>query len=293
MYEIFTDTAANLDCSLLEELEVELIPFSFYYNGEEHRVTSLEQFDGHAYYDMIRAGTDVTTSLVEPQRYIDGFTPLLREGRDILFVGMSSGISGSYASAEVAAATLREEFPERKIQLVDTLSASLGEGLQVLKAVEYRAEGVDIDTAADCLLEGRHNMCQVFTVDNLKYLKKGGRISNLKAAVGTVLQIKPLLKGDPEGKIVCFAQVRGRKKSIELMAEQYDRYVEHAECETIGIAHGDCPEDAEALIALLNRNHPPKNIINACYEPMTGAHVGPGALALFFYGKKEFRQATK
>lgn len=293
MYEIFTDTAANLDCSLLEELGVELIPFSFYYNGEEHRVTSLEQFDGHAYYDMIRAGTDVTTSLVEPQRYIDGFTPLLREGRDILFVGMSSGISGSYASAEVAAATLREEFPERKIRLVDTLSASLGEGLQVLKAVEYRAEGVDIDTAADCLLEGRHNMCQVFTVDNLKYLKKGGRISNLKAAVGTVLQIKPLLKGDPEGKIVCFAQVRGRKKSIELMAEQYDRYAEHAECETIGIAHGDCPEDAEALIALLNRNHPPKNIINACYEPMTGAHVGPGALALFFYGKKEFRQATK
>ena len=176
---------------------------------------------------------------------------------------------------------------------MDTLSASLAEGLQVLKAVEYRAEGVDIDTAADRLLEGRHNMCQVFTVDNLKYLKKGGRISNLKAAVGTVLQIKPLLKGDPEGKIVCFAQVRGRKKSIELMAEQYDRYVEHAECETIGIAHGDCPEDAEALIALLNRNHPPKNIINACYEPMTGAHVGPGALALFFYGKKEFRQATK
>ena len=136
-------------------------------------------------------------------------------------------------------------------------------------------------------------MCQVFTVDNLKYLKKGGRISNLKAAVGTVLQIKPLLKGDPEGKIVCFAQVRGRKKSIELMAEQYDRYVEHAEYETIGVAHGDYPEDAEALIELLNRNHPPKNIINACYEPMTGAHVGPGALALFFYGKKEFRPAVK
>lgn len=123
-------------------------------------MTSLEQFDGHAYYDMIRAGTDVTTSLVEPQRYIDGFTPLLREGRDILFVGMSSGISGSYASAEVAAATLREEFPERKIRLVDTLSASLAEGLQVLKAVEYRAEGIDIDTAADRLLEGRHNMCR-------------------------------------------------------------------------------------------------------------------------------------
>ena len=293
MYEIFTDTAANLDCLLLEELGVGLIPFSFYYNGEEHRVTSLQEFDGHAYYDMMRAGTDVTTSLVQPQRYIDGFTPLLAEGRDILFVGMSGGISGSYTSACIAAVTLGEQFPERKIRLVDTLSASLGEGLQVLKAVEYRAEGVDIDTAADRLLESRHAMCQVFTVDNLKYLKKGGRISNLKAAVGTVLQIKPLLKGDTEGKIVCFGQVRGRRKSIEMIAEQYARYVEQAGKQTIGIAHADCSEDAEALIELLNRNHPPKNILTACYEPMTGAHVGPGALALFFYGRREFRSDVK
>jgi len=163
----------------------------------------------------------------------------------------------------------------------------------VRKAVESRAEGVDIDTAADRLLESRHAMCQVFTVDNLKYLKKGGRISNLKAAVGTVLQIKPLLKGDTEGKIVCFGQVRGRRKSIEMIAEQYDRYVEQAGEQTIGIAHADCPEDAEALIELLNRNHPPKNIITACYEPMTGAHVGPGALALFFCGKREFRSDVK
>lgn len=293
MYEIFTDTAANLDAELLAGLDVRLIPFSFYCNGEERRVTSLQSFDGHAYYDMMRAGAEVTTSLVEPQRYIDGFTPVLEAGRDILFVGMSGGISGSYTSAEAAAATLREQFPERKIRTVDTLSASLGEGLQVIKAVEYRAEGADLDTAADRLLESRHNMCQVFTVDNLKYLKRGGRISNLKAAVGTVLQIKPLLKGDPEGKIVCFGQVRGRRRSIEMIAEQYDRYAEDTDRETIGIAHADCPEDAEALIRLLNRNRPPKNIINVCYEPMTGAHVGPGALALFFYGKKEFRAAEK
>ena len=293
MYEIFTDTAANIDAELLAGLDVRLIPFSFYCNGEERRVTSLQSFDGHAYYDMMRAGAEVTTSLVEPQRYIDGFTPVLEAGRDILFVGMSGGISGSYTSAEAAAATLREEFPERKIRTVDTLSASLGEGLQVMKAVEYRAEGADLDTAADRLLESRHNMCQVFTVDNLKYLKRGGRISNLKAAVGTVLQIKPLLKGDPEGKIVCFGQVRGRRRSIEMIAEQYDRYAEDTDRETVGIAHADCPEDAEALIRLLNRNKPPKNIINVCYEPMTGAHVGPGALALFFYGKKEFRAAEK
>ena len=293
MYEIFTDTAANLDCSLLEELGVGLIPFSFYYNGEEHRVTSLQEFDGHAYYDMMRAGTDVTTSLVQPQRYIDGFTPLLAEGRDILFVGMSGGISGSYTSACIAAVTLGEQFPERKIRLVDTLSASLGEGLQVLKAAEYRTAGIDLDTAADRLLEERHRMCQVFTVEDLRYLRRSGRISNLKAAVGTVLQIKPMLKGDPQGQIVCFAQVRGRKKSIEVLAEQYDRYIEDAENETVAIVHADCPREAEELARLLQRNHPPRKILTACYEPMTGSHVGPGALALFFYGKASFRPAQK
>lgn len=293
MYEIFTDTAANLDCSLLEELGVGLIPFSFYYNGEEHRVTSLQEFDGHAYYDMMRAGTDVTTSLVQPQRYIDGFTPLLAEGRDILFVGMSGGISGSYTSACIAAVTLGEQFPERKIRLVDTLSASLGEGLQVLKAAEYRAAGIDLDTAADRLLEERHRMCQVFTVEDLRYLRRSGRISNLKAAVGTVLQIKPMLKGDPQGQIVCFAQVRGRKKSIEVLAEQYDRYIEDAENETAAIVHADCLQEAEELARLLQRNHPPRKILTACYEPMTGSHVGPGALALFFYGKASFRPAQK
>ena len=289
MYEIFTDTAANLDCSLLEELGVGLIPFSFYYNGEEHRVTSLQEFDGHAYYDMMRAGTDVTTSLVQPQRYIDGFTPLLAEGRDILFVGMSGGISGSYTSACIAAASLGEQFPERKIRLVDTLSASLGEGLQVLKAVEYRAEGVDIDTAADRLLESRHAMCQVFTVDNLKYLKKGGRISNLKAAVGTVLQIKPLLKGDPEGKIVCFAKVRGRQRAIEEMAKRYKELVVSPETQTVCISHADCEADAQILASMLRRSKPPKDILIVDYEPVTGSHVGPGALALFFVSDDNVR----
>ena len=136
-------------------------------------------------------------------------------------------------------------------------------------------------------------MCQVFTVEDLRYLRRSGRISNLKAAVGTVLQIKPMLKGDPQGQIVCFAQVRGRKKSIEVLAEQYDRYIEDAENETVAIVHADCPQEAEELARLLQRNHPPGKILTACYEPMTGSHVGPGALALFFYGKASFRPAQK
>ena len=293
MYEIITDTSANLDAALLRQQGIGVIPFSFYIDGQETRCTDTEQFDAKAFYDGLRRGTPVTTSQLTPQRYLDCFAPLLAAGRDILFVGMSSGISGSYASARMAAAQLQEEFPQRKLRLVDTLSASLGEGLQVLKAAEYRTAGIDLDTAADRLLEERHRMCQVFTVEDLRYLRRSGRISNLKAAVGTVLQIKPMLKGDPQGQIVCFAQVRGRKKSIEVLAEQYDRYIEDAENEPAAIVHADCPQEAEELARLLQRNHPPRKILTACYEPMTGSHVGPGALALFFYGKASFRPAQK
>ena len=293
MYEIITDTSANLDAALLRQQGIGVIPFSFYIDGQETRCTDTEQFDTKAFYDGMRRGTPVTTSQLTPQRYLDCFAPLLAAGRDILFVGMSSGVSGSYASARMAAAQLQEEFPQRKLRLVDTLSASLGEGLQVLKAAEYRTAGIDLDTAADRLLEERHRMCQVFTVEDLRYLRRSGRISNLKAAVGTVLQIKPMLKGDPQGQIVCFAQVRGRKKSIEVLAEQYDRYIEDAENETVAIVHADCPQEAEELARLLQRNHPPRKILTACYEPMTGSHVGPGALALFFYGKASFRPAQK
>lgn len=293
MYEIITDTSANLDAALLRQQGIGVIPFSFYIDGQETRCTDTEQFDAKAFYNGMRRGTPVTTSQLTPQRYLDCFAPLLAAGRDILFVGMSSGISGSYASAQMAAAQLQEEFPQRKLRLVDTLSASLGEGLQVLKAAEYRAAGIDLDTAADRLLEERHRMCQVFTVEDLRYLRRSGRISNLKAAVGTVLQIKPMLKGDPQGQIVCFAQVRGRKKSIEVLAEQYDRYIEDAENETAAIVHADCLQEAEELAQLLQRNHPPRKILTACYEPMTGSHVGPGALALFFYGKASFRPAQK
>ena len=293
MYRILTDTSANLNCSLLEQNGVAEIPFSFYVNEEEHRCLDVEGFDSRAFYDAMRQGAKVQTSQVPPLLYEQTMRPILEKGQDVLFIGMSSGISGSFQSAWTASRQLQSEFPERKIRLVDTLGASLGEGLLVLQAARWQQEGVTLEESAARLEALRGRMCQVFTVDNLKYLKKGGRISNLKAAVGTVLQIKPLLKGDTEGKIVCFGQVRGRRKSIEMIAEQYDRYVEQAGKQTIGIAHADCSEDAEALIELLNRNHPPKNILTACYEPMTGAHVGPGALALFFCGKQEFRSDVK
>ena len=214
MFRIFTDTSSNLDSELLKRKNVSVVPFSYYVNGEEHTCLDTHAFNGSGYYDAIRNGVRVTTSQVPPQRYIDAMTPVLAGGEDILFVGMSSGISGAYSAAEMAAGRLLEQFPERKIRLVDTLSASLAEGIVVLHAIELREEGKSLDETADELMELRHSVCQIFTVEDLRYLRMGGRLSNIAALVGTVLQIKPLLKGDPEGKIVCFAKPRGRKRSI-------------------------------------------------------------------------------
>ena len=197
---------------------------------------------------------------------------------------MSSGISGSFHCAELA-----PEFPDRKIRLVDTLGASLGEGLLVLKAVKDKLMGASLDDIYKKLLDLRHRLCNIFTVDDLKYLRRGGRLSNLGFIVGTLLQIKPLLKGNEEGKIVAFAKLRGRKKALEELARRYDEYVVDAQEQIIGIAHADCPEDAEYLAAMLRRNHPPKEILTVGYEPVTGSHVGPGTLALFFEAREGCR----
>ena len=285
MFTIVTDTSANLDSEWLRSHQVAVVAFCYHMDGQEFACTDTRAFDSHAYYDAIRGGKRVTTSQVTPQQYMDCMVPILEGGSDILFVGMSSGISGSYASAEAAAQQLQEQFPERKIRLVDTFGASLGEGLFVIKAAEMRDNGSALDDVADTLLGLRTSMCQVFTVEDLKHLRSTGRLSNVKALVGSLLKIMPLLKGDDEGKIVSFALLRGRKRAIQAMAERYNALVEQPETQTIGIAHADCPDDLQLLIRLLNEKRPPKDILTVDYEPVTGAHVGPGALALFFFGK--------
>ncbi len=289
MFSVVTDTSANLDCELAKERNIHVVPFHYYVDGEDMTCTDTRSFDGKSFYDAMRAGAKVTTSQITPQSYVDTLTPLLRNGEDILFVGMSSGISGSYSSAQTAAAQLRMEFPDRQIHLVDTLGASLGEGLLAVKAADCRDAGVSAADTAAMLDQMRTGMCQVFTVEDLKYLRRTGRLSNVKAFVGSVLNIKPLLKGDREGKIVSFASVRGRRRSIQAMAERYNSMVKDAARQIIGIAHADCLEDVKYLISLLKEKNPPKAIMTVMYEPVTGSHVGPGALALFFVGDEKFR----
>ena len=285
-YTIMTDTSANLPEEYLRKHDIRCIAYSFLIDGED---PSWTVFDGKSFYDDMRRGRIVTTSQIPPQRYYDFFRPELEAGHDVLFVSMSSGISGSFQSASLAAEELRSEFPERRLRLVDALGASLGEGLLVMYAVRYRELGMNADNTADRLDDRRFGVCQVFTVDDLRYLKRGGRLSNLAAAVGTVLQIKPLLKGDNDGKIVCFEKVRGRKRAVEAMAEKFAEYAAKYTPLTVGIAHADCESDADYLISMLRAQRDDLEIVTVCYEPVTGSHVGPGTLALFFEGSREFR----
>ena len=288
-YKIFTDTSSNLPTPMLRELGIEVIPFTYHVDGEAQNCLDTTAFDGDAYYASLRSGVRVTTSQIAPQTYMEAFTPVLEGGEDVIYVSMSSGISGSCNSARIAAGELKELYPTRTVRVVDTLAASLGEGIVVLRAAELRDAGTELARAAEELDILSRRVCQIFTVDDLMHLRRGGRLSNISAVVGTVLQIKPLRMGNEEGKIISIAKIRGRKHSVEALAGKYDALVEAPETQTVGIAHAGCREDADYLVSLLNRNKPPKDILVVDYEPMTGAHVGPGALALFFVGRDDVR----
>lgn len=288
-FTIMTDTSSNLPTPILMEHGVGVIPFTYSIGERQYACLDTEAFDGPSFYNDMRGGTRVSTSQICPQRFVDAMEPHLENGEDILFVSMSSGISGSFRSAESAAAQLRERYPERVIRTVDTLGASLGEGIPVLRAIACRERGMSLDATAELLLDRRDRMVQVFVVDDLMYLKKTGRLSGTAAVFGTMLQIKPLLKANERGQIINYAKARGRRKSIEALADKYAALVYNAGAQTVGIAHADCPDDAAYLAELLRRRHPPREIMTVCYEPVTGSHVGPSTLALFFEGARGAR----
>lgn len=290
-FAILTDSASNLTAKQLRDNNITAIPFPYFLKGKEYGCEMLETFDDMAFYAALNNGEKVTTSQINPQKYIDYMRPILESGKDILFIGLSSGISGAFSSAVIAKEQLNDEFPERRIELVDSLGASLGEGLIALKAAEYRAKSKTIDETAEEIRIHIEKMYQVFTVDDLMFLKRTGRLSNLSAAVGTVLGIKPILKGNEEGKIVAFGKVRGRAKVISALAEKYNALVKDPKTQTVGISYCDCREDAKVLADLINKTNPPKKLLIVKHEPATGSHLGPGALALYFEGEKGVRKA--
>ena len=289
MFEIMTDTSCNLPTPLLRRMKVGVIPFTYLMDGEVHACTDTETFDGKAFFDKIREGDIVQTSQITPEHYREYFEPVLAAGKDLLFIGMSSGISASCSSAELMARELREQYPERKICVVDSLSASLAEGMVVLRAHQCMAKGMDVEKTAAELLDYRMRICQVFTVGDLRHLQRTGRLSAARAIIGTLLHICPILIGDKEGKIVLANNVRGRRNAVKALADRVGKLVADKLNGPVCIAHADCEEDAKFLAQCLEKIKAVKEVLIVMYEPVTGSHVGPGTLALFYEGAPNAR----
>lgn len=286
-FTIFVDGSSNLPGRLLRELGIKILPCTYSMDGVPSTYDgSLDSFDAHGYYEMLRQGGRVQTSLLNTQLFLDSFRPVLERGEDAVYFSMSSGISGTCQAARMAAQELLEEFPERTVRVVDSLGSGFGTGLMACKAADLRAAGKTAAQTADIMDADAQNTLQFFTVDDLNFLKRTGRVSGATAMIGTVLNIKPVLWGDPTGHITARSKHRGRKKAMASIVEEYRSRVEDAENQRVAISHGDCPEDAQALADMICAVAKPKELIIAPHEPFTGAHVGPGMLALFFHGKK-------
>ena len=284
-YTLFVDSGSNLPARKLQELSIRVVPFHYELDGNLIRCPDYpDGFDGHSYYERLRAGAVVKTSLINSADFYDAFRPEVAAGSDVMYVGLSSGISGTVQSATLAAEQLMEEFPSRRVRVVDSMGAGLGTGLLACKAADYRDEGLDIDQAVIKLNYDRENLCEYFTVDDLMFLKRTGRVSGVTAVIGSMLQIKPMLRGDESGKIVVCGKIRGRKRAISELAEIYAKKAVNAAAQRVAISHGDCLEEAQKLADKIREIASPRELILSMHEPLTGAHVGPGMLALFFFG---------
>ena len=283
-FAISTDSGSNMPIDLIRENSLIVIPLTYRYDDEDHSTIDLSEFDGESYYEMIK-NKEVTTSTVNIQQFIDAWEPYLKEGKDILHISMSSGISSTYQTSRMASEILYEDYPERKIITVDTYAASLGEAMIVLEACKLMDEGLTVDEVADKIEKKKTSLRQVFTVDDLMFLKKGGRLSAASAMIGTILSIKPILIGNEIGQIVVKGKERGRKAALKSLLDEYVKYVANPVKDVIGIAHSACKEDVEWLKNEILKVNPMQKIITEIYEPVTGSHVGPKALALFFFKK--------
>ena len=284
-FVVFADGTANLPASCQEG--VTMLPCSYFVEGvEQEYLGDVDNFDGHAYYQQLASGCKITTSLLNTGLFLSHFRPVLEQGQDLVYVAMASGISGTYQAAVNAKQELGEEYPDRYIHIVDSHGCGFGSGLLAIRAAELSKLGTPVRQAGAMLDADVPHMCQYFTVDDLNFLKRSGRVSGATAMIGTVLNIKPILYGDATGHIVSCGKVRGRKKAIDAIVEKYAQKQVDAEHRIVAISHGDCPEEAELLAEKIRAVANPGKLIIVPHEPFSGAHVGPGMLALFFYGSE-------
>ncbi len=284
-YTIVTDSSCNLTAKTIDDYGLEIISLK-YFAGDKafESYTKGTDPDFKAFYDMARKKEPLSTTLASPELCEQVFDKVLATGSDLIYIGFSSGLSGTFQVARNILEELKEKYPNQKIYYVDSLAASLGQGLLVHYAVNKKNEGATIEELYDWLMENRLNLCHWFTVDDLFYLKRGGRVSGAAAVMGTVLSIKPVLHVDDEGKLIPKAKAIGRKRAIETLVTKMKETAINPEEQVIYISHGDCLEDAEYLAELVKKEMNVKEVYIHYIEPVIGCHAGPGTLALFFMG---------
>ena len=286
-YVIMTDSSCDLPQELADQLGLEVLPLEVMADGKNYR----NWLDGREigfkeFYKLAREGKELKTSAVNTAAFEEKMEELLKEDRDILYIGFSTGLSTTYNSGEAAARELREKYPDRKIYTVDTLAASLGQGMITYYAAKKKEAGATIEEVRDFVENEKLHMCHWFTVDDLNYLKRGGRISAATAAVGTMLSIKPVMHMDNEGHLVAVGKARGRKAALCQLLDTMGELGEGLEGQTTFICHSDCMDDAQYVASQMKERFGVAQVNINWIGPVIGAHTGPGTIGIFFWGRE-------
>ena len=283
-YIITTDTTTDLPEDYIKKHDLGIMSLTYTLEGTTYSKDN--PLDVRLFYEKMRNGSMPTTSQVNPENAKNIFLPYLKDGYDILHIAFSSGLSGSYNSTRIAAEELSEEFPDRKITIIDSLAASLGEGLLVHKAVMLKEQGADLDTVADWVEQNKLHIVHNFTVDDLFHLHRGGRVSKATAILGTMINVKPILHVDDEGHLIALSKVRGRKKSLQALVDSMEKQMGayRSQNDIVFISHGDSLSDAQYVADLVKQRFGIESFLINYVGPTIGAHSGPGTIALFYMG---------
>lgn len=283
-YVITVNSTVDLPKEWLEERNIPVMALRYTIDGETYE--DMSGLSHKEFFQKLREGKMAVTAQMNPEEAKEKFEPILKAGNDILHLGFSSGLSGTYNSMRIAAEELAEEYPDRKIIVIDTLCACLGEGLLLYYALKRKEEGMTIDELAQWVEENKLHVCHNVTVDDLNHLQRGGRVSKTAAILGTMVQIKPIIHMDNQGCLQVIGKERGRKKSIHKLVDMALKQYEGYENDLVMITHGDCLEDAEYLAGLVREKMGIQDILINNIGTVIGSHTGPGVLALFCMGNE-------
>jgi len=283
-YRICTDSCCDLSPEYIDSHDLKVLGLMYTINNYTYEDDNFRVTTARGFYDRMRQGDTSKTTLINADRYMNFFKGFLEKGEDVLYLGFSSGLSGSVQSALIAQDQLKDQYPDRKLVVVDTLCASMGQGLLVHHALANQEKGMSLEENVLWLESHKLNLAHWFTVDDLNHLRRGGRVSATSAILGTVLSIKPVLHVDDEGHLIAMSKVRGRKQSLKALVDEMAKAAIDPENQDIFISHGDCIEDAKFVGELVKERFNVKSVTYHEVGPVIGSHAGPGVVALFYLG---------